>query len=284
MADSRRLVAAGILISLLLVAGCTPEPAPTATPPPATSATPSPTATASAAHWQPTGEAIELARALDAPWSVVPLDGGALISQRDAASVVELTPAGEVRSVGEIAGVDAGGEGGLLGIAVHGDDADRWLYAYFTARDDNRVVRLPLTGAPGSYGLGEPMIVIEGIAKAQNHNGGRLAFGPDGYLYVTTGDAGDRDASQDPDSLSGKILRLSADGSPAPGNPFDSAVWSLGHRNVQGIAWTTDGTMWASEFGQDTWDELNQIVPGANYGWPVVEGAGGDADFTDPVA
>src|SRR5690606_12023651 len=137
-------------------------------------------------------------------------------------------------------------------------------------------IRMPLTGSPGSYRMGEAETVIDGIAKAQTHNGGRLAFGPDGFLYVTTGDAGERDAAQDPDSLSGKILRLTPEGDAAPGNPFGTAIWSLGHRNVQGIAWTTDGTMWASEFGQDTWDELNAIVPGANYGWPSVEGAGGD--------
>jgi glucose/arabinose dehydrogenase len=143
---------------------------------------------------------------------------------------------------------------------------------------------MPLLGEPGSFALGEPEVILEGIARASTHDGGRLAFGPDGYLYVTTGDAQQRDAPQDRDSLNGKILRVTADGDPAPGNPWGTRVWSMGHRNVQGIAWTADGTMWASEFGQDTWDELNRIDPGGDYGWPVVEGISGREEFTDPVA
>jgi glucose/arabinose dehydrogenase len=143
---------------------------------------------------------------------------------------------------------------------------------------------MPLLGEPGSFHLGAAEVVIDGIPRAGTHNGGRIAFGPDGYLYVTTGDAQQRDAAQDVDALGGKILRITADGEAAPGNPWANAAWSIGHRNVQGIAWTSDGTMWASEFGQNAWDELNRIEPGANYGWPEVEGVAGRDDFIDPVA
>ncbi|GAA1989652.1 PQQ-dependent sugar dehydrogenase [Microbacterium pumilum] len=229
--------------------------------------------------------ATTLASGLEAPWSVVPLSaGGALISQRDDGAILELTPSGELRSAGTVPGVVSGGESGLHGLAVRQEGDTTWLYAYHGAANDNRVVRMPLTGEPGAFGLGAPEVIFSGIARASTHDGGRIAFGPDGMLYVTTGDAQNHDASQDPENLGGKILRLTPEGDAAPGNPLDSPVWSLGHRNVQGIAWTSDGTMWASEFGQNTWDELNRIEPGSNYGWPIVEGMADGDDFAQPVA
>ena len=251
---------------------------------PSPSAEPTPAAPAQG-HWAPSGPPTTLATGLAAPWSVLPLaTGGALISERDSGMVRELTEAGELRTAGVVPGVVSGGESGLHGLALRQDDAGtQWLYAYHGAADDNRVVRMPLLGDAGALRLGEPEVVLTGIRRANTHNGGRIAFGPDDMLYVTTGDAQDRDAPQDPNALGGTILRLTPEGAPAPGNPFGNGVWSLGHRNVQGIAWTADGEMWASEFGQNTWDELNHIVAGANYGWPVVEGVAGDDRFTDPV-
>ena len=143
---------------------------------------------------------------------------------------------------------------------------------------------MPLTGATGSYALGAPEVVLAGIRKAENHNGGRIKFGPDGMLYATTGDASNSSSSQDPGSLNGKILRMTPDGEAPANNPRSgSLVYSLGHRNPQGIAWDADGQLWAAEFGQNTWDEINRITPGANYGWPVVEGVGGDPAYVNPV-
>ncbi|MCW3494659.1 PQQ-dependent sugar dehydrogenase [Microbacterium sp. SSM24] len=286
MTRSARIAAVGCLVLAALAAsGCAPTPAREAAPPivSPTSVTPSPSAAATGA-WRVDGAPQALATGLAAPWSVVPVrDGGALISQRDDGTVVELTPAGEVRTAGTVPGVVSGGESGLHGLALLERDEVTWLYAYYGASDDNRVVRMPLLGESGALSLGESELVFAGIPRANTHNGGRIAFGPDGMLYVATGDAQNRDAPQDPGALGGKILRLDPEGDPAPGNPWDSAVYSMGHRNVQGLAWTQDGTMWASEFGQDTWDELNRIEAGGNYGWPVVEGNAGREGMIDPV-
>lgn len=280
---------AGLAAVLLAASACAPaQPAqevPDAVAPPPASPTASESPAPVDGWWHPDGEPQTLATGLAAPWSVVPLaDGGALISQRDNGAVLELTPTGVLREAGIVPGVVSGGESGLHGLAVEGDGGRMWLYAYHGAADDNRVVRMPLTGGPGARSIGAPEVIFSGIPRASTHDGGRIAFGPDGKLYVATGDAQNRDASQNRDELGGKILRLEPDGTPAAGNPWGSAVWSLGHRNVQGLAWTADGTMWASEFGQNSWDELNRIVAGGNYGWPVVEGEAGRDDMIDPVA
>jgi len=280
---SLSVLAAGA--ATLLIAGCagetegSPAPVPTGTFTSTPSAAPEPPAL-------PTGESSVVAQDLDAPWSMVRLaSGSTLISERDTGAVKELTDAGAVRVAGRIPGVAPGGEGGLLGLAVLDDEQGAYLYAYFTAAGDNRILRFPLAGEAGGYSLGAGEEVLTGIAKASNHNGGRIAFGPDGMLYATTGDAGNRNAAQDPSSANGKILRMSATGEVPADNPTPgSRVYSLGHRNPQGIAWDASGNLWAAEFGQDTWDELNAITPGANYGWPLVEGIGSDPRFTNPVA
>jgi glucose/arabinose dehydrogenase len=282
----RLTVFAALVSGALIVCGCaTAEPRETA--PPRVSASPAPTASAEPREgwWTASGEPGTLAGGLAAPWSVVPFsDGGALISERDSGTVRELTASGELRTAGEVPGVVSGGESGLHGLAVWtDDDGAAWLYAYHGAADDNRVVRMPLEGEPGARSLGDAEDVLVGIPRGSTHNGGRIAFGPDGMLYVATGDAQNRPAAQDLGQLGGKILRLTPEGDAAPGNPDGGVVWSSGHRNVQGLAWTSDGRMWASEFGQDAWDELNLIEAGGNYGWPEVEGVAGDERFIDPV-
>jgi glucose/arabinose dehydrogenase len=278
-------VAASVLV-IGLSSGCAAEVPNGAVPPEATStASSSASPTPRAGWWQSAGTPETLAAGLAAPWSVAPLpEGGAIISQRDDGALLELTAGGEVRSIAVVPGVVSGGESGLHGIALFDEAGRRWLYAYHGAQADNRVIRMPLTGESGSLEVGAAEVVIAGIPRATTHNGGRIAFGPDGFLYVSTGDAQQRDAAQDPQALGGKILRLTAAGQPAPGNPGGGPVWSLGHRNVQGLAWTADGRMWASEFGQNTWDELNLIEPGGNYGWPEVEGAAGREGLIDPLA
>ncbi|BCJ67797.1 PQQ-dependent sugar dehydrogenase [Polymorphospora rubra] len=225
------------------------------------------------------GPVSTVASDLEAPWGLAfRPDGSALVTERDSRRIVSVTADGTVTEVARVDEAVPRGEGGLLGIAVSPDHAtDGWIYVYYTARDDNRIARL----RPG----GPPEPIFTGIPKANTHNGGRIAFGPDGMLYATTGDAGDRGAAQDRDSLAGKILRLTPEGRPAPGNPFgDSPVWSYGHRNPQGLGWDSAGTLFAAEFGQNTYDELNRIEPGGNYGWPEAEGVSGDSRFIDPVA
>ena len=294
-AISRRTRTAGIAAIAGLIAGCaalagcaaptqTPTPLPPLPPAPTGSATEPEAATGPV---QPAGTPTDVTTGLDLPWSIAfTADGVALISERDTALVKEVAPDGSVREVGRVPDVVPGGEGGLLGLAIPeaASASATYLYAYTTAESDNRIVRMPLAGVAGSYSLGAPEVVLSGIRKAGNHNGGRIKFGPDGMLYATTGDAGTLSSSQDPESLNGKILRMTPDGGVPTDNPTPgSLVYSLGHRNPQGIAWDADGQLWAAEFGQNTWDEFNRITPGANYGWPVVEGIGDDPAYVNPA-
>ena len=224
----------------------------------------------------------ELATGLAAPWSIafVPSGGGeALVTQRDEGTIVLVDAAGTVTPVGPVPGVDGSGEGGLLGLAFDpASPAD--LYVYATMGSQNVVQRT--TYADGA--LGEFSVVIDGIPAGTRHDGGRLAFGPDGMLYVSTGESGNPDDAQDLGNLGGKILRITPGGDVPADNPFDgSPIWSYGHRNVEGLAFDDDGRLWASEFGDREADELNLIEPGGNYGWPLVEGIGGAPDYVDPV-
>jgi glucose/arabinose dehydrogenase len=228
----------------------------------------------------PTGGPTVLATGLQVPWSITFHGTTPLVSERGSARILAVATNGGVTSIATIAGVNGTGEGGLLGIAAR----DGYLYAYFTAGAENRIERYPLTGQGVNARLGAAQLLLGGIPSGGNHNGGRLAFGPDGMLYASTGDAGTTSRSQDLRSLGGKILRMTPDGRVPADNPFSASyVYSYGHRNVQGLAWAGDGTMYASEFGQNTWDELNVIKTGGNYGWPTVEGKAGNASYIDPV-
>ncbi|SNQ50466.1 Glucose/sorbosone dehydrogenase [Frankia canadensis] len=220
---------------------------------------------------------------LAAPWDVAFLPSGeALISERDSGRILRL-PAGGARAsvLTTLPGVVHHGESGLLGLAVSPTfAADRYVYAYYTTASDNRIVRFRLSGIHAE----PPTPILTGLTQNVIHNGGRIRFGPDGLLYAGVGDAGVRTRAQDRASLNGKILRMRPDGGVPAGNPFPgSLIYSLGHRNVQGLAWDADGRLWASEFGQDRFDEINLIVPGGNYGWPVVEGFADDNRYRQPL-
>jgi glucose/arabinose dehydrogenase len=219
---------------------------------------------------------------LSVPWGIAFLPGGdALVTERDTTRLLRVTSAGRTTVIGTVPGVSPAGEGGLLGLAVSPTyPRDHRIFVYYSAASENRIVRIVYQGSR----LGAARTLVSGIPRGPIHNGGRLAFGPDHMLYASTGETGHGDLAQDRSSLAGKILRMTQDGRPAPGNPFGTLVWSYGHRNVQGLAWDPQGHMYATEFGQDRFDEVNLIQKGHNYGWPVVEGFGGDRRrYTPPL-
>jgi len=221
---------------------------------------------------------------LRTPWGLAFLpDGSALVTERDTGVINQVVPnegsMATVEQVGSVASFHDGGEGGLLGIALEPSADPKTAYVYYTTNQDNRIASMSWDGEK----LGDASPILTGIPAAQIHNGGRLAFGPDGSLYAGTGDAGDPDLAQDRSNLGGKILRITVAGKAAPGNPFgDSPVFSLGHRNVQGLAFDSQAQLWNSEFGANEHDELNQVNAGSNYGWPIHEGIANDPDFADP--
>ena len=169
--------------------------------------------------------------------------------------------------------VTTGFERGLLGIACR----DRMVYVYYAYTDGlktfNRVASFP-----------PERVILDNIPGAIIHNGGILSFGPDGKLYISTGDARDEESAQDIKSLSGKILRINPDGTIPEDNPFKgSPVWSLGHRNIFGMAFDEKGNLYITENGTSRDDEINLIKRGKNYGWPVVLGMSNDSRFEDPI-
>jgi glucose/arabinose dehydrogenase len=229
---------------------------------------------------------VEVATGLDTPWEIAFLPGGGVLVTERGGRLVRLGADGERVASWDVPGVREQGEGGLLGLALDPAFPDtRFAYVYLTTEDDNRVVRYRLSPEDG---LQEPTVVLDGIPRSGFHNGGRIEFGPDGRLWVTTGDGGDSSRAQEADGLGGKILRVSADGSVPEDNPGESVVWSTGHRNPQGLAWDGDGALWSTEHGRSGigsgMDELNRVVRGGNHGWPVIEGDEGGAGMVTPVA
>jgi glucose/arabinose dehydrogenase len=260
------------IAAALAFAGCTPDPVKRE---PASRAA---TAEANASSIVVPATVEVVAPGLRNPWGLAFLpDGTALVTERETGRILAVS-ARRVHEAQRLTDVFPSGEGGLLGIAVSPNYAtDKWVYVYYTTAEDNRVARLRL----GT----QPQPILTGIRRGLFNNGGPIAFGPDGLLYVGTGDVDDARTPQDMFSLNGKILRVSPDGSPASGNPFRaSPVYSYGHRNLRGLAWDAWGRLYASETGRYMHDELNPIYPGRNYGWPHVEGVATDPKLIDPIA
>jgi len=219
----------------------------------------------------------EVAQGLATPWGLAFLpDGTALVSSRNSGEIRRVDPAsGRHWPVGRLTGVVARNDSGLLGLAVSpGFEADRTAYAYYTTASDNRVVALRFSPDWQSFEVAH--VVLDGIRTGFGHQGGRLAFDARGHLWITTGDASRPELAPDRASLNGKILRILPDGSIPADNPFGSPVFSTGHRNVQGIAFAADGSVYATEFGERAQDEVNLILPGQDYGWPQTEGRVGN--------
>ena len=250
-------------------------------PPTPSDSTPAPTDPTRSGRDGGPPEVVEtIATGLEAPWGLDFFDDGdAIVTERDSRRVLRVGADGEITELGTIDAAAPRVEAGLLGVALSpGFERDNTAYFYVSTAEDNRVLRAEIDGDR----LGEPKPILTGIPLGQIHDGGRLEFGPDGFLYVSTGETGDGGLAQDRDSLAGKILRITPDGDPAPGNPFDTEIWSWGHRNIQGLAFDDEDRLWASEFGANAFDELNLIASGDNYGWPDVEGEGGDPEYVDP--
>ena len=225
------------------------------------------------------GEPTEVTTGLTVPWGLTFLpDGSALVSERDSAHIKRVPAGGgAAQTVGVVPGVVPKAEGGLMGIVASPNFAtDRTVYASVTGADENSIIALSI--AEDYRSLRRDRVLLDGIQTAERHHGGRLAIGPDGHLWIGTGDAFEPENAADGNSLNGKILRIRTDGTVLG----DSPIFSSGHRNVQGIAFGPDGTAYASELGHRTWDEVNVLRAGADYGWPETEGIEGSTG-TAPI-
>jgi glucose/arabinose dehydrogenase len=277
----RRAAFGAALATTALLAGCS-----FGAPPPDQSGAPPNLPSPSAASKGPP-DAVEttvdvVAKHLTVPWGVAFLpDGTALVTERDTGKILKVGPDQgsdglAVSTAQTLTQAIPGGDGGLLGIAVSPNyKTDQTIFIYYSTAKDNRIASLKLGGTPTP--------IVTGIPHSVGDNGGRLAFGPDGYLYAGTGDAANRAAAQDRNNLGGKVLRMTAAGKPAPGNPFGTLVYSIGYRDVQGLAWDAGKRLYVTDLSQDGWNELDVVTSGGNYGWPNVDGIAGNPKYKDPI-
>ncbi len=227
-------------------------------------------------------EVESIGEGLEIPWEIAPLpEGRFLVTERPGRVV--LLGSGEIYTV---EGVEHVGEGGLLGMEISPNfQEDAHVFLYYTYRSGNQIFnRLSRFTFAEDTLINEEYILNE-IPGSRFHNGGRVKFGPDGKLYVTTGDAQNPNLSQNINSLAGKILRINSDGTIPEDNPFENnPVFAYGLRNPQGLSWhPVTGELFASDHGPNSQDEINRILPGMNYGWPIVSCSAGESQYEDPV-
>lgn len=221
------------------------------------------------------------AQNLNIPWAIVFLPSGNMLITERVGKLDEIDKNGNIKTIFSPPDVNPVGEGRLMGITLDPNfSANNLFYMMYTySGSKEKIVRYKYNNGK----VAEDKVILDKIPAAQNHHGGRIKFGPDGFLYITTGDALNSASAQDKNSLNGKILRMTVDGQPAPGNPFGTLVYSYGHRNPEGLFWDSNGTLWETEHGNNATDEVNIIKPGENYGWPNVIGDQKKEGITSPV-
>lgn len=233
----------------------------------------------------PSSDIEVVASDLSIPWEIAFLPTGEILVTERTGNLLKI---GLDKKIIKVEGVTVLGEGGLQGLALHPDfKNNHWLYLYLTATVDSRIINRVERYKLEDDKLADKKIILDNIPASQYHDGGRLAFGPDKKLYITTGDAGASQKAQDLNYLGGKILRLNDDGSIPEDNPYKTAVYSYGHRNPQGLAWDNKNNLWSTEHGRSGissgYDELNLIQKGGNYGWPTIQGPETKAGIITPI-
>lgn len=220
---------------------------------------------------------------LQIPWDIFFLPEGDILLTERPGKLKKISSDGNMISEAEVEGVYHTGEGGLHGGAPHPEFRENSLiYLYYTYSESGEILNRVSRYRYNEGALENEETIIDRIPGARIHNGGRIAFGPDGYLYIATGDAAIPELSQDRASLAGKILRITENGDIPSENPFGNEVYSYGHRNPQGLLWDSSGRLWSTEHGPRARDELNLIRPGKNYGWPRITGDEAADDMMTP--